>query len=50
MLHYSAWIAERWQDPAFPTAFPWFGTARYWQDQIHALREQLERLTTTDDA
>jgi Ser/Thr protein kinase RdoA (MazF antagonist) len=40
MLHYSAWIARRWDDPAFPAAFPWFGTQRYWQDQILQLREQ----------
>src|SRR6185369_10941285 len=32
LLHYSAWIAKRWHDPAFPAAFPWFNTARYWQD------------------
>jgi Ser/Thr protein kinase RdoA (MazF antagonist) len=31
LLHYSAWIARRWDDPAFPAAFPWFGTQRYWQ-------------------
>jgi Ser/Thr protein kinase RdoA (MazF antagonist) len=41
MLHYSAWLAERWHDPAFPIAFPWFGTERYWQDQILALKEQI---------
>ncbi len=41
MIHYSAWIARRWEDPAFPAAFPWFGTQRYWQDQILALREQV---------
>jgi Ser/Thr protein kinase RdoA (MazF antagonist) len=41
MLHHSAWIAERWNDPAFPAAFPWFGSERYWQDQILALKEQL---------
>lgn len=41
MIHYSAWLARRWQDPAFPRNFPWFGNAqRYWQDQILALREQ----------
>jgi len=44
MLHYSAWLARRWDDPAFPAAFPWFGTERYWQDQILALREQLAAL------
>jgi Ser/Thr protein kinase RdoA (MazF antagonist) len=41
IIHHSAWLAERWHDPAFPIAFPWFGTERYWQDQILALKEQL---------
>ncbi|QRQ86935.1 serine/threonine protein kinase [Cupriavidus oxalaticus] len=41
LLHYSAWLASRWADPAFPAAFPWFGTARYWQDRILELREQV---------
>ena len=40
LIHYSAWIGRRWEDPAFPAAFPWFGTARYWQDRILELREQ----------
>jgi Ser/Thr protein kinase RdoA (MazF antagonist) len=41
LLHYSAWLARRWDDPAFPVAFPWFGTVRYWQDRILELREQV---------
>jgi Ser/Thr protein kinase RdoA (MazF antagonist) len=41
LLHYSAWIARRWRDPAFPAAFPWFGTQRYWQDRVLELREQV---------
>src|SRR5262249_20548433 len=41
LLHYSAWLARRWDDPAFPAAFPWFGTQRYWQDRILELREQI---------
>jgi len=41
LLHYSAWIAQRWDDPAFPAAFPWFGTTRYWQDRVLELREQI---------
>jgi Ser/Thr protein kinase RdoA (MazF antagonist) len=41
MIHYSAWLARRWDDPAFPAAFPFFGTERYWQDQIEALQEQV---------
>ena len=41
LLHYSAWLAQRWDDPAFPQAFPWFNTQRYWQDRILELREQV---------
>jgi Ser/Thr protein kinase RdoA (MazF antagonist) len=41
LLHYSAWIARRWDDPAFPAAFPWFNTQRYWEDRILELREQI---------
>ena len=44
MVYYSAWLARRWDDPAFPAAFPWFGQQRYWADQILALREQLSLL------
>ncbi len=40
MMHYAAWIARRWNDPAFPLAFPWFGTGRYWEEHILTLREQ----------
>ncbi len=41
LLHYSGWLAMRWDDPAFPLAFPWFNTVRYWQDRILELREQV---------
>ncbi|MCX7152672.1 MAG: serine/threonine protein kinase [Proteobacteria bacterium] len=41
LIHYSAWIARRWNDPAFPAAFPWFNTHRYWQDRILELKEQI---------
>ena len=41
LVHYAAWIARRWEDPAFPAAFPWFNTPRYWQDRILELREQI---------
>ena len=41
LVHYSAWLARRWDDPAFPAAFPWFNTQRYWQDRILELREQV---------
>lgn len=41
LIHYAAWIGRRWHDPAFPVAFPWFGSARYWQDRILELKEQI---------
>src|SRR3990167_931711 len=47
MLHYAAWLARRWHDPAFPLSFPWFNTPRYWQEQLQHLREQAVLL---DDA
>lgn len=40
-LHYAAWIARRWDDPAFPAAFPWFTGPRYWEDHVLGLRECL---------
>lgn len=41
IIHHSAWIARRWDDPAFPVAFPWFESTSYWADQTIRLREQL---------
>ena len=41
LIHYSAWLARRWDDAAFKQAFPWFNTQRYWQDRILELREQI---------
>jgi Ser/Thr protein kinase RdoA (MazF antagonist) len=41
MLHHNAWLAERWTDPAFPVAFPWFGTPNHWSQQTVELREQI---------
>ena len=41
LIHYAGWLARRWEDPAFPAAFPWFNTQRYWQDRILELREQI---------
>ena len=45
MLHYSAWLARRWQDPLFPHTFFWFNTTRYWGEHILELREQLAALS-----
>jgi Ser/Thr protein kinase RdoA (MazF antagonist) len=44
MVHHSAWLAERWSDPAFPSAFPWFGSPAYWNQQVTQLREQIESM------
>ena len=41
MIHYSGWIARRWDDPAFPAFFPWAASAHYWEQHIHDLRQQL---------
>ena len=44
MMHYAAWLARRWKDPAFPMHFPWFNTERYWSEHILELREQFALL------
>ncbi len=44
IMHYAAWIARRWDDPAFPRAFPWFDSPRYWEEHILSLREQAAAL------
>jgi Ser/Thr protein kinase RdoA (MazF antagonist) len=41
IMHHAAWLARRWEDPAFPKAFPWFAQQRFWADHILELREQL---------
>ncbi len=40
-MHYAAWIARRWEDPAFKSSFPWFDTPKYWDEHILSLREQV---------
>ena len=40
LIHYAGWLAKRWHDPAFPLAFPWFNTERYWAEHILELKEQ----------
>jgi Ser/Thr protein kinase RdoA (MazF antagonist) len=44
LIHYSAWLARRWSDPAFPIHFPHFGTPTYWQEQVQMLHEQIEAM------
>jgi Ser/Thr protein kinase RdoA (MazF antagonist) len=45
MLNHAAWVAERWQDPAFPKAFPWAAEARHWEGYVNDLIEQCRVLT-----
>ncbi len=47
MVHYMAWLAKRWHDPAFPVAFPWFNDPKYWENQVLAIKEQLAALEET---
>lgn len=44
LMYYSAWLARRWSDPAFPLSFPWFNTERYWGEHLLELREQMSAL------
>ena len=44
LIHYSAWLARRWDDPTFPINFPWFGSSDYWQGQVQMLEDQLEAM------
>jgi Ser/Thr protein kinase RdoA (MazF antagonist) len=44
LIHYSAWLARRWEDPIFPVNFPWFGTPDYWRGQVLMLQEQVEQM------
>ncbi len=44
MINYQAWLARRWEDPAFPLAFPWFEDDRHWENMIAQFREQLSEM------
>jgi len=44
LIHYSAWLAQRWSDPTFPINFPWFGSSDYWKGQIQMLQDQCEAM------
>jgi Ser/Thr protein kinase RdoA (MazF antagonist) len=44
LIHYSAWLARRWDDPIFPINFPFFGSSDYWQGQVQMLEEQIEAM------
>ena len=44
LIHYSAWLARRWNDPIFPINFPWFGTPDYWRGQVQMLHGQIDAM------
>ncbi len=44
LIHYSAWLARRWEDPIFPINFPWFGSSDYWNGQVQMLQDQCEAM------
>ncbi len=44
LIHYSAWLARRWEDPIFPINFPWFGSSDYWKGQVQMLQDQCESM------
>ena len=44
LVHYAGWLAKRWDDPAFPAAFPWFESVRFWEDHVLTLREQVAKM------
>ena len=45
ILHFTAWLARRWEDPTFPQHFPWFNTERFWGEHILQIREQIAALS-----
>lgn len=47
LIHYSAWLARRWDDPSFPINFPWFGSSDYWHGQVQMLEDQMEAMADT---
>jgi Ser/Thr protein kinase RdoA (MazF antagonist) len=47
ILHYAGWLARRWDDPAFPRAFPWFEEPKYWEQHVLDLREQIAAMEET---
>jgi len=46
LLNYMVWLHQRWLDPAFQQAFPWFNQPEYWLKQQQQLEEQLKKLKT----
>jgi len=49
LMNYAAWLAKRWNDPAFPQNFPWFDSPRYWEEHVNSLQEQLFLMQSSDE-
>ncbi len=39
IIHYSTWIAERWEDPSFPQIFPNFHDYNFWSTELLELQK-----------
>lgn len=44
LIRHSAWLVSRWDDPAFPRAFPWMAESGYWDQHIRELEQQYLQL------
>lgn len=49
-VRYAAWVARRWNDPAFKASYPHFNTEQYWQNETIDLEQQLQRIRADQDS
>lgn len=50
ILRYAAWIAQRFDDPAFQRTFPAFTEYAWWQREVQTLEEQLAHVRAASQA
>lgn len=41
MIRYAAWIGQRYQEPTFQKAFPYYTERRYWEQFMQGIKEQI---------
>lgn len=46
LVRHTAWLVDRWNDPAFPQAFPWVAGSGYWDQHIRQLEQQRLQLAS----
>lgn len=44
MIHHAAWIGQRYEEPAFQRAFPYYRERRYWEEFLLSIKEQISLL------